>query len=105
MVEGVDGAGAPPRMQVAMVALNALAFAAAAGAGGFLVGRFGGKAGQREATASGVLAGGIAWALALAQGAPAGALGWALLLVVMATLGGGAAYGGGRVGLRRRPRG
>lgn len=102
MLVDVAGAAPPPRTQAVMVGLNALAFALAAMAGGFLVGRFGGRAGRREATASGVIAGGIAWGLALGQGAPAGVLGWAMLLVVMATLGGGAARLGGWLGLRGR---
>ncbi len=99
-----EGGGAPGSVQAAMVLTNAAGFAMAGLAGGYLVGRHGGRAGLREATASGVVAAAIAWGLALMQGAPAGVLGWAAVLVVMASLGGGAARGGGVIGLRRRPR-
>ncbi len=40
-----------------------LAFAIACFAGGFLVGRFGAKAGAKEATVAGFLAAAVAWAL------------------------------------------
>jgi disulfide bond formation protein DsbB len=105
MLERVGGAEAPPSVRAAMVGLNVLAFVLAGVAGGFLVGRFGGRAGQREATASGVVVAAIAWTLAVAEGAPAGVLGWAVLLVVMVTIGGGASHAGGRAGLRARSRG
>jgi MFS family permease len=105
MLDRLGDAGTPPSIQAAMVGLNVLAFVLAGAAGGFLVGRFGGRAGRREATASGVVVAAIAWAVAVAQGAPAGVLGWAMLLVVMATLGGGASCAGGRAGLRGRARG
>lgn len=94
-----------PRVQFVMAALNLIAFLIAGFAGGLLVGRFGGRAGAREATGGGATTAAVAWALVLARGAPAGVLFWVMLLVVLATLGGGAAYGGGRLGLRLRPRG
>lgn len=103
-LEGQSADAAPHSIQIPMVALHVTAFCAAGAAGGLLVGRFGGRAGLREATASGVIAAALAWALAVSQGAPAGGLGWAILLVVMATLGGAAAHTGGRTGLRLRPR-
>jgi tRNA-(ms[2]io[6]A)-hydroxylase len=99
------GAETPPSVRALMVGLHALAFVIATGAGGFLVGRYGEKAGRREATGSGLLAAAMAWALGISQGAQGGALVWALLLVLMATLGGGAAHAGGRMGLRRRTSG
>ncbi|WP_437732532.1 hypothetical protein [Sorangium sp. So ce1335] len=102
MLEGAGDAEAPARVRVAMVALNVVAFALAGVAGGYLVGRFGGRAGRREAAASGAVVATLAWALALAEGAPAGALGWALLLVVMVAIGSAASYAGGSAGLRGR---
>jgi hypothetical protein len=66
------------------------------------VGRFGGRAGQREATASGVVAATLAWLLAMTQGRASEILVWALLLVIVALLGAGGAYLGGRRGLKRR---
>ncbi|WP_179955504.1 hypothetical protein [Chondromyces crocatus] len=102
---GVVGGELPARAQAVMVGANALAFALAAAAGGLLVGRYGGRAGRREATAGGALAAGMAWTLAVLQGASAGVVVWGLLLVVMASLGGGAARLGGWLGLRCRPRG
>jgi tRNA-(ms[2]io[6]A)-hydroxylase len=103
-LEGSSADAAPRSIQVPMVALHIAAFCAAGAAGGLLVGRFGGRAGLREATASGVIAAALAWTLAISQGALAGGLGWAILLLVMATLGGAAAHAGGRAGLHRRPR-
>jgi tRNA-(ms[2]io[6]A)-hydroxylase len=102
-LEHAEAGGAPRSIQAAMVALHAVAFALAGLAGGYLVGRYGGRAGVREAIASGLIAAAVAWALAVVQGAPAGVLGWAMLLVVMATLGGASARAGGRAGVRRRP--
>ena len=103
-LEGQEEGSASRWIQVAIVGLHVAAFFAAGAAGGFLVGRFGGRAGLREATASGVIAAALAWALAVSQGAPAGVLGWAILLVVLATLGAAAARAGGSAGVRRRPR-
>ncbi|MGK4001730.1 hypothetical protein WMF31_03830 [Sorangium sp. So ce1036] len=105
MLERMDDAGAPPSVRLAMVGLNVVAFALAGAAGGYLVGRFGGRAGRREAAASGAVVAAISWAIALAEGAPAGALGWALLLVVMVSIGSAASYAGGAAGLRGRPGG
>jgi MFS family permease len=86
----------------AVIVLNALAFALGAFAAGLLVGRVGGKAGRREATVSGLAAAVIAWGYAAADGARSGLLVWALLLALMAGLGAGSAYLGGRLGLRLR---
>ncbi|WP_433930124.1 hypothetical protein AB3662_39970 [Sorangium cellulosum] len=102
MLERAGEAEAPTRVRLAMVGLNVIAFALAGVAGGYLVGRFGGRAGRREAAASGAVVAALAWALALADGAPAGALGWALLLVVMVAIGSAASYAGGSAGLRAR---
>jgi tRNA-(ms[2]io[6]A)-hydroxylase len=95
-------AGAPARVRIIMVGVNVLAFLVASLAGGFLVGRFGGRAGKREAAVSGLIAAVIAWASALMQASGSAILIWALLLVFVAALGMGGAYVGGRVGLARR---
>ena len=84
-----------------LAALNAAAFALAAFASGFLVGRFGGSAGRREATVGGVAAGATAWLVAASQGLQ-GPLTWALLLALIVALGGGAARAGGALGVSKR---
>jgi tRNA-(ms[2]io[6]A)-hydroxylase len=86
----------------AWAALNVAAFLLASFGAGFVVGRFGGKAGRREATVGGAAAGGVAWLAAVTQGARAGILVWAILLVVIVGLGGGAALAGGALGVARR---
>jgi MFS family permease len=93
-----DGGAAAP---IAAVALNVAAFAAAAFGGGYLVGRFGGRAGVKEATVCGVAAAVIAWALAVVQ-ARSGVLVWIMLLTGVAMIGAGSARFGGRAGLRGR---
>lgn len=91
----------------AAVALNAVGFVVAAMAGGALVGRFGGRAGTKEAAAAGFFASATAWALAAAQpgqGPGPGALAWATILVAIGSIGTLAAYAGARFGLRGRAR-
>jgi tRNA-(ms[2]io[6]A)-hydroxylase len=107
-----DPAGAaesvPISIRLAMIALHLVAFALAAFAGGLLVGRFGAKAGPKEAAIAGFLASSLAWALAAAQpqqGPGPGALIWGMILVVLGSLGAAIAYSGGRTGVRRRPPG
>lgn len=87
--------------KVAAVALNIAAFVIGSFAGGYLVGRFGGRAGVKEATVAGVAASALAWALAAAQ-ARSGLLVWIMLLTGMAMLGAGAGRVGGAVGLAGR---
>ena len=81
-----------------------LSFALACIAAGALVGRFGGRAGRREATLSGLVAATAAWLVAFASGAltpwPV-ALASGLILPVLALL---FASWGGRIGIGRRPR-
>ena len=86
---------------IAAVALNIAAFAAAAFGGGYLVGRFGGRAGVKEATVSGLAAATIAWALTVVQ-ARGGVLVWIMLLTGVAMIGAGSARFGGRFGRRGR---
>ena len=77
----------------------------------YLVGRFSGKAGRREATMAGFLGAAAACALTLAvtaaQGMRAGVLtvvAWALIFAVLTSLGAGAARAGGALGVRGRKR-
>ena len=100
-----DTAAPTLRLRVAMIALNAAAFALASFIAGFLVGRFGGKAGRREATVGGFAAAAVAWTLAAAQGLRAEVvtlLTCALLFAAITALGAGAGRAGGALGVRRR---
>lgn len=101
-LKGALAAGGGTGLYATMAGLNVVAFAVACFAGGFVVGRFGGRAGRREATASGLSAGVIAWGLAAVEGARSGLLIWALLLAVVAAIGAGASRAGGAIGLARR---
>ncbi len=96
----INGVFAVPA-SAAPAILNAAAFALAAFTSGFLVGRFGGKAGRREATVGGVAAGATAWLIAASQGMR-DPVTWLLLLAVIGGLGGGAARAGGAIGVARR---
>ncbi len=93
--------GALPGPGPAWVGLNAAAFALASFGSGFLVGRYGGKAGRREAMVGGAAAAATAWLAAASQGAR-GPVTWALLLAVLVALGGGAARAGGALGVAGR---
>jgi tRNA-(ms[2]io[6]A)-hydroxylase len=97
LVNGPLAVGTP----AGIVALNAAAFAFAAFASGFLVGRFGGRAGRREAMLGGVAAGTAAWLVSASQGMQ-GPVTWALLFALIVALGGGAARAGGAFGVSRR---
>lgn len=102
------GESASVFLVILMVGLPLFTFGLASFAGGFMVGRYGGRAGRKEATVAGFFAAAVAWALAAAQpftGPGPGAIVWALILVLLAAIGTLAAYAGGRFGLRRRPRG
>jgi tRNA-(ms[2]io[6]A)-hydroxylase len=101
IVNGVLGA----RTGAITVLLNALAFALASFGAGLLVGRYGAKAGRREAAVSGCAAALTASLVALPQSLQAGAGGvvtWLLLLAVLGAIGGGAAWAGGAIGVSRR---
>ncbi len=87
--------------KVAAVALNLAAFVIGSFGGGYLVGRFGGQAGVKEATVAGAGAAVFAWMLAASQ-ARSGLLVWIMMLTGMAMLGAGAARIGGAVGLMGR---
>ena len=88
-------------VQWLMVGANLLAFALASLAGGLLVGRFGGQAGPREATVSGLGAATIAWMIGI-WSASAGYLIGALLLALLVVVSAGSARVGGALGLRSR---
>jgi tRNA-(ms[2]io[6]A)-hydroxylase len=96
-------AGAPVEVRSLMIGLHALAFAIASAMGGFLVGRFGGLAGRREAMASGAVAAVVAWGIAFAQAPKTAVLVWVLLLLAISAVGALGGYLGGRVGVARRP--
>jgi tRNA-(ms[2]io[6]A)-hydroxylase len=98
-----DAAGG--RFLAAMIALNVAVFALASFGAGFLVGRFSGKAGRREATVAGFAAAAAAWGLAAAPSLRADVLTvvtWALIFAALTALGAGAARAGGALGVRRR---
>jgi MFS family permease len=89
--------GLLPGPGAAWIALNAAAFALACFGSGFLIGRYGGKAGRREAMVGGAAAAATAWLAAATQGVR-GPLTWVLLLAVLVAVGGGAARVGGALG-------
>ncbi len=91
----------PRAVQALMVGVNLLAFALASFAAGLLVGRFGGKAGPREATLAGLGAATIAWMIGI-WGAQAGLLIGAMLLALLVAVSAGSARLGGSLGLRSR---
>ena len=66
----IASASAAKRLLLAVVTLGpvALSYAVATIAAGTLVGRFGGKAGRREAALAGLFAAGAAWSMAAASG-------------------------------------
>lgn len=98
-------AGAPLEVRLLMIGLHALAFVIASGLGGFLVGRFGGLAGRREASASGAVAAVVAWGIAFMQAPKTALLVWALLLIAIGAVGALGGFVGGRIGLALRPPG
>lgn len=86
-------------------ALNAAAFALACFGAGLIVGRFGGKAGAKEAMIGGASAAAIAWLLAATRSLVMDVrviVTWLLLLLAIAVLGAGAARIGGAIGVKRR---
>jgi tRNA-(ms[2]io[6]A)-hydroxylase len=86
----------------AVTGLPVVAFAVACSAGGALVGRFGGRAGAREAALGGALTSAAGAGLTLLQGGAWAALAGLLVLAPVGTL---AAWLGGRLGWRLRARG
>jgi tRNA-(ms[2]io[6]A)-hydroxylase len=89
-------------MMAAMVLSHAGAFALACFGGGFLVGRFGARAGRREATVSGIVAAVLAWLITAVAGARSMPVFWIFLLTSLAALGAGCARAGGAFGISRR---
>jgi len=73
--------------------------------GGLLVGRFGGQAGGREATLSGMATGGLTAAIAATSMWPRGeAKAWALAAMILIVVGALGGWRGGKRGLGRRDR-
>jgi len=99
-----DLASAGLARSFALPGMNLAAFVLAALAGGALVGRFGGKAGPREATFSGLATATAAWAMIALPGAGLGLIAAALLLSLLALVGALAARAGARLGVRARQR-
>jgi MFS family permease len=87
-----------------VIALNAAAFALACFTSGFLVGRFGGKAGPREAMVGGAAASATACLIAALQ-ILQGFVTWLVFLAVLVAFGGAAARAGGALGVARRKHG
>lgn len=96
-----------PGQLALLAALSALplivCFGIAAAAAGALVGRFGGKAGKREAGIAGVIAAFIVTSVAVVGGAGLSASGFAGAALVLAAVGGAAGYVGAGFGAARRP--
>jgi tRNA-(ms[2]io[6]A)-hydroxylase len=86
---------------VAAGTVHAGGFALASFVSGFLVGRFGGKAGKREATVGGAAASALACLVAALQ-LRGGVLTWAVILAIFVGIGAGSARLGGALGLSRR---
>jgi tRNA-(ms[2]io[6]A)-hydroxylase len=84
-----------------MASIHLLGFALACLASGALVGRFGNRAGVREAVQGCVLAGAIAALGAALLGAGGGSA--LASLLILGLVGGAAGLGGGRLGWARRP--
>jgi tRNA-(ms[2]io[6]A)-hydroxylase len=100
-----DAVAVSPAARAAMVIVNLAAFALACFGGGFLVGRFGGQAGRREATVSGFAAASIACVLTATrtfQASVAAVVVWLLLLGALIAVGAGASRAGGDLGLKKR---
>jgi len=105
LAKTVLGGPPSPSQAAALVVANGAAFLLASFAGGYLVGRFGGSAGAREAAIAGVLGAAVGCAMAVGQrrpGADLGVGGWALVILVVAGIGAGGGLLGGRFGLKRR---
>lgn len=85
----------------AILFVGVVGFAIAALTGGLLVGRFGARAGVRQATLAGVIAPVIAWLLTAAS---VGFLTSLPALGPLVAIGALAAWAGGRWGLRLRPK-
>lgn len=98
--EAAEPGAASPSALLSLAAVNLLVFALASFGGGALVGRFGGKAGLKEATVAGFATAAIAGATIATQGVDL--LLAAAMLVVLITIGAGAARAGGFVGLKQR---
>jgi tRNA-(ms[2]io[6]A)-hydroxylase len=84
----------------AVTAVPMLSFAVACLAAGALVGRFGSRAGKKEAAQGSALAAAVGALLTVAQAGWASSL---MALLVLAPLGAGAGWLGGRLGVARRP--
>jgi hypothetical protein len=80
-----------------------VAFALAAALSGGLVGRFGGRAGPREAALAGILAAVFVTSIAVLAGTGLPPRVIFLVVLVLALLGAGSGFTGGRIGVGKRP--
>jgi tRNA-(ms[2]io[6]A)-hydroxylase len=105
LARAMASASAAKRLLLAVASLGplALSYAVATISAGALVGRFGAKAGRREAALAGLLAAGVAWSMAAASGSLSP---WPVALGSFAVLG---SFGilltrwGANLGIKRRP--
>ena len=105
LAHAMASASAAKRLLVGVASLGplALSYAVTTISAGALVGRFGGKAGRREAALAGLLAAGVAWSMAAASGSLSP---WPVALGSFAVLSG---FGilltrwGASLGIKRRP--
>lgn len=102
VAEQLAAAAGPTRVGLwfAVTVVPILSFAVACLAAGALVGRFGSKAGEREAMLGAALAGAVGASLSALQA------GWAFSLMgllVLVPVGAGAGWLGGRLGWKKRP--
>jgi tRNA-(ms[2]io[6]A)-hydroxylase len=106
---GVAGAGrsaSTPHEAAALAVMSALplivCFGIAAAAAGALIGRFGGRAGRREAGISGAIAAFLVTSVAALGGSGLSMLGIGGASLALAAVGAGAGFVGGGFGFRRR---
>lgn len=100
--EAAASSAAPLVLRLVVAGQNLLGFGLASFGGGALVGRFGGKAGCKEATVAGFATAAIAWTTLAAQGVGLTLAGGAALLLLLIAVGAGASRAGGAVGLKQR---
>ena len=95
-----------PRLSAIVATVSALplivCFGVAALLAGALVGRFGGRAGKKEAGIAGAIAAFLVISLAALAGAGLGAAGFAAATLALATVGAACGFAGGAFGARRR---
>jgi MFS family permease len=97
-----DGENVAASTRIGTLVAVGSSFALACFGAGYLIGRFGDRAGKREATVAGAAAAVVAWLIGLRGGATGGVLTWAVLLVVLVALAAPVCRFGASRGLRAR---